>query len=196
MDEETMQWFFSGLILFGALASAVGGFGSTYVTKKAGERSQAAAKEAAARDKLELQQRLEGDKADLQAELTKLRQSLDQNTSIVFKAMNIKLDTWTKIELKSVPTGGVVDYVMLLFKSDRGRISGKARVEGSETISTFSTTANDSIPVVVPNAWIPAEKRYRNTTTLEFTITEKTDPAATLSILTKGYIDTRGREPH
>lgn len=108
--------------------------------------------------------------------------------------MNIKADVWTSIEVNSVPPG-VSDYLLLLFRSDRGRISGKVRVQGSKSEAWFSTTANDTIPVSVANLWLPEQKHYKSPTIIEFAIIE-TDAAATLTVLTAGWIDSRGREPH
>ena len=109
--------------------------------------------------------------------------------------MNIKRDLWQSVTIDSVPPGNT-DYLLLLFKSDRGRISGKARVKGSENEVSFSTTVNDTIPVAVPNLWLPDQKRYKSPTVLEFTVSEMTDTGATLTMLTNGWIDSRGREPH
>jgi hypothetical protein len=48
----------------------------------------------------------------------------------------------------------------------------------------------------VPNLWLPKEQQYKIPTILEYAVTQKTEPDATLSIFTQGWIDTRGREPH
>jgi len=48
----------------------------------------------------------------------------------------------------------------------------------------------------VPNLWMPSEKQYQVPTVIEFAVTEITDAGATLTILTKGWIDSRGREPN
>ena len=141
------------------------------------------------------QTRLENDKAELHARLEKFETTLNKNTEEVFRAMNIKREVWQSVTINTVPPG-VTDYILLLFRSDHGRISGKVRVKGSQTETSFSTTANDTIPVAVPNLWLPEQKHYQAPTTLEFLVTQKTDAGATLTVLTKGWIDSRGREPH
>jgi hypothetical protein len=97
--------------------------------------------------------------------------------------------------MKNVPAG-VTDYLLLLFVSDKGRVSGKVRAQGSDKIAFFSTTVNNKIPVAVPNLWIPKDQQYKIPTILEFSISEATEANAILSILTQGWIDSRGREPH
>jgi hypothetical protein len=69
-------------------------------------------------------------------------------------------------------------------------------VQGSPNIAYFSTTTNDTLPVALPNLWLPKEQHYQIPTIMEFAVTEKTVPDATLSIFTQGWIDRRGREPH
>ena len=78
-------------------------------------------------------------------------------------------------------------------RSDSG---WEVRVKGSQIETAFSTTANDTIPVSVPNLWMPSEKQYQVPTVIEFAVTEITDAGATLTILTKGWIDSPGREPN
>jgi hypothetical protein len=56
------------------------------------------------------------------------------------------------VEMKNVPPG-VTDYLLLLFTSDKGRISGKARIQGSDIISSFSTTVNNKIQTHPKPAW-------------------------------------------
>ena len=102
---------------------------------------------------------------------------------------------WKELEMKRVPPG-FTDYLLLLFTSDKGRISGKVRIKGSTEETSFSTTANNKIPVALRNLWVPEENQYRVPTVMQFMITEKTDPNASLSIFTHGFIDTRGNEPH
>jgi hypothetical protein len=168
-----IQTVFLILSLAGAIMSAAGAFGYAHFS-----RISSAA-----------------DKLDLQLKLDKFEAALNKNTEQIFRAMKIKVDVWTPIEVNSVPPG-VTDYLLLLFRSDRGRISGKVRVVGSQNEAWFSTTVNDTIPVSVANLWMAAEKSYKSPTVIEFTIVERTDEAATLTILTAGWVDSRGREPH
>ncbi len=149
----------------------------------------------ATNERAETVRRLERDKADLHAELTKLREAIDKNTKQVFKALNLKPEVWQSFKTDSVPSP-VADYIMLLFRTDRGRVLGKVRVKGSSIETPFSTTANKDLPVLVPNVWDPDEQHYIDPTFVEFVVTETIDPTAALTILTKGWIDTLGQEPH
>ena len=97
--------------------------------------------------------------------------------------------------MKHVPPG-VTDYLLLLFASNKGRISGKVRIKDSSEETTFSTTANNRVPVALRNVWVPEESQYKVPTILQFIITEKTSSDSALSIYTQGWIDTRGNEPH
>jgi hypothetical protein len=179
-----MYYYLIGLAFLGAVLSAAGGWGASYVARTSAEADAAVATA-----------RLESDKAELNAKLEKFETALNQNTEPVFRAMNIKRETWLAVAIDSVPPG-VTDYILLLFKSDRGRISGRVRVKGSQVETSFSTTVNDTIPVSVRNLWVPDQKQYQVPTVIEFAVTETTDAGAALTILTKGWIDSRGREPH
>ncbi len=161
------------ILLVGILLSAAGGFGSYYFGK------------------MEDQDKQRG----FDAQIANLQTSMNQNTELLYEALDVKKDVWIPVEIKSVPPG-VTDYLLLLFRSDKGRISGKVRVQGSNAISTFSTTANNTIAIAVPNVWVSSQQMYKMPTVLEFAVTEKTDPNAALSILTQGWIDRRGQEPH
>src|SRR5262249_15091796 len=121
--------------------------------------------------------------------------NFDAKTDLIFEALNVTQDVWTAVKIDSVPPG-VADYLLLLFKSNKGRISGKVRVQGSSHVAYFSTTTNDTLPVAVPNLWVPQENQYKIPTVIEFAITEKTASDATISIFTQGWVDRRGREPH
>jgi hypothetical protein len=120
---------------------------------------------------------------------------MNSRVELIYRATKIKEEIWTPVEMKNVPEG-VTDYLLLLFQSDKGRVSGKVRIKGSEEIYTFSTTANNRFPIAVRNFWLAEKGQYKVPTILEFMITEKTDVTASLSIYTQGYIDTAGREPH
>jgi hypothetical protein len=50
--------------------------------------------------------------------------------------------------------------------------------------------------VAVPNLWLPKQQHYKTPTILEYSVTQKTELDATLSIFTQGWIDSAGREPH
>jgi hypothetical protein len=117
------------------------------------------------------------------------------NLTLVFESQKLEQEVWKEVELKGVPPG-VADYALLLFKSNAGRIIGRVRIKDSSYISSFSTTVNDTIPVAVQNLWVRSEGMYKIPTVLEFSITEKPSPDASLMIYTEGYIDSRGSEPH
>ena len=171
------------ILLAGIILTALGGYGSYHFGRH--EKQEA--------DRLanEKQQALKDQIAQLQASTARMSSRVE----LIYRAAKIKEEIWTPIEMKNVPAG-VTDYLLLLFQSDKGRVSGKVRIKGSEELYTFSTTANDRIPIAVRNLWMPEKGQYKVPTILEFLISEKTDATASLSIYTQGWIDTRGREPH
>jgi hypothetical protein len=164
----------------GLLMVAAGGFGSYYF----GNLDQAAT-----------QLKLTEAQTALSAQMQKISKNLDSNFELIYRQIAVKNEVWTPVAMKNVPEG-VTDYLLLLFASDRGRISGKVRVQGTDKVSQFSTTANNKIPVAVPNLWVADAHQYKMPTILEFSITEKTDTNSSLSIFTQGWIDSRGQEPH
>jgi len=173
----------SQIVLFvGVLLSAIGGFGSYYYGKVEEEKNKRESNKA--QDELKAQIR----------ELQLNTSHISDQTELIFQALKVKAETWLEVEMKNVPPG-VTDYLLLRFTSDKGRISGKVRIKGSESISSFSTTANNKVPVAVRNLWLPKEGQYKVPTIMEFTVTEKTEPDASLSIYTQGWIDSKGREP-
>jgi hypothetical protein len=119
---------------------------------------------------------------------------VNQAVELVFQSAQLKQEVWTEIEM-DVPAG-VADYLLLLFRSNVGRISGMVRIKGSQDVSPFYTTVNNTVPVAVRNLWVPAEGQYKVPTIMEFSITEKPTPDASLSIYTAGWVDSQGREPH
>lgn len=178
----TLQTVSQIVMAVGLLLSAFGGLGSYYYGKV--EEQDAKRKADKAQDDLKIEIR------DLKASTL----NISNKTELIFQALKVKAETWMQVEMKHVPEG-VTDYLLLLFAADKGRISGKVRIQGSESISAFSTTANDRIPVAVRNLWLPAKKHYKVPTIMEFTVTEKTDPDASLSVYTQGWIDSLGMEP-
>ena len=176
-----MQTFWYAVILIGAVAAAGGGFMSSLETKKSGERSR-----------VELQQRYD----TVVGELKKFEASLDKHLTKVLDAVAAKPDDkWQSIELNNFPSL-VADYALVLFRSSGARISGKVKFKGSKSETLFSTSANNNIPLAVPNAWDPQTDLYRSPATLEYVVTNTTNPADRLSIFTAGWIDSRGAEPH
>jgi hypothetical protein len=170
------------VLLLGIVLSAIGGFGSYYF----GKLEEEANKQKSVRAQDELRARIQ----QLQASTSQI----GDKTELIYQAMKIQEETWFDVEMKNVPPG-VADYLLLLFTSDKGRISGKLRVKGSDHVASFSTTANNKVPVAVRNAWSPEEGHYKIPTVLQFSVTEKTEADASLSIYTQGWIDSRGTEP-
>jgi cell division protein FtsL len=172
------------MILFaGIILTALGGYGSYHFGRREKEEADRVADEK--------QQVLKDHIAQLQAST----EQVSSRVELIYRAAKIKEEIWTPVEMKNVPAG-VADYLLLLFQSDKGRVSGKVRIKGSEEVYTFSTTANNRIPVAVRNLWLAEKGQYKVPTILEFLISEKRDATASLSVYTQGWIDTRGREPH
>jgi len=178
----TLQTASQIVMLIGVLLSGVGVFGSFYFGKLKEAESKLISEKA--------QSELKAQINDLQANTSKN----SDKTELIFQALKIQTETWTEVEMKNVPPG-VTDYLLLLFASNKGRVSGKVRIKGSEHIAAFSTTANDKVPVAVRNLWATKEGQYKIPTVMEFTVTEKTEQDASLRIYTQGWIDSRGREP-
>lgn len=151
------SFHFQCMVLFGAIISAVGAFGLAHYKDAESARSSEKIREELA--------------------------TIKTNTSILVQSVSVKQDTWVSLKLDMVPRG-VADYLLMLFRSDRGRMIGKVRVQGSDKISTFSTTANDKLPVSIPNLW--RGDQYATPTIIEYSVTETSDPAARLTILTAG----------
>jgi hypothetical protein len=159
--------FFQWIALAGAIISALGAFGvARYKDIEAARSSE-----------------------QLRRELATIK----TNTEFLVRSAIVKQDTWVAVQIDMVPPG-VADYLLLLFRADRGRIVGKVRVKGSDQTALFSTTANDKIPVSVPNLWRGSQ--YATPTVIEYAVSEATDADARLTILTAGWIDRRGQEPH
>jgi hypothetical protein len=175
----TFQTASQMLLAFGIILSAFGGFGSYFF----GKLNQA-----------KTQNKSDEIQRDLKAQIVKLQATFDAKTDLIFQALKVKEDVWIAVNTNTVPPG-VAEYLLLIFKSDKGRISGKVRVQGSDNIASFSTSVNDTLPVAVANLWVPKEHQYKIPTVIEFTVTEKTAADSSLSIFTQGWIDSLGREP-
>ena len=182
-EPQTLQTASQFVLLIGLILSAIGGFGSYHYGKLEEAKNK--------RESDSAQNELKAQIKNLQANTSKIA----DKTELIFQALKVKTETWMEVEMKNVPQG-VIDYLLLLFTSDKGRISGKVRIKGSENISSFSTTANNRVPVAVRNLWVPEAGQYKIPTIMEFTVTEKTEPDGSLSIYTQGWIDSRGREPN
>ncbi len=196
----TLQTFFQIVLFIGIILSAFGGSGPNYSINAlyvgisfsaiGGLGSYLCGKFEA--DKT--QQELKAEIKELRADTSKTRKLLE----LIFEGPNVKKETWMEVEMKNVPQG-VTDQLLLLFKSDKGIISGKVRIKGSKDIYLFSTIPNDHIPLAVRNLWLPNEGKYKEPTIMEFAVTEKTEPDASLKIFTAGYIQDLGKpfgKPH
>lgn len=179
----TLQTISQLVATAGVILTALGGIGSYYFGKI---------------EQTEKDRKHEQEQSTLRGQLTALQESSSQiknQVELIYKATGLKDEVWTTVEMKNAPPG-VTDYLLVLFGADKGRITGKVRIKGSQDSSLFSTTVNNRTPVAVRNLWIPTEAKYATPTVIEFLITEKTSPEASLSIYTAGWVDTRGREPH
>lgn len=171
------------VLLLGVMLSAFGAYGSYHY----GKLEEAENKRGSDKAQNELKAQIK----ELQANTSQISDKAD----LIFQALKVKTEIWMEVEMKNVPAG-ITDYLLLLFASDKGRISGKVRIKGSENVASFSTTANNSVPVAVRNLWLPKEDQYKIPTIMEFAVTEKTEPDASLSIYTQGFLWSRGQEPH
>jgi hypothetical protein len=175
----TLQTVYQLVLLLGVIMTGIGGYGAYYYGKTEEKEQQ---------NKSDVIQR------DLKSQIGKLQATFDAKTDLIFQALKVKQDVWIAVETKTVPPTSA--YLMLLFRSDKGRIDGKVRVQGSESVASFSTTANDAVPVAVQNLWLPARNEYKTPIVVEFTVTQKTVLDSTLDIFTQGWIDDLGQEPH
>lgn len=179
----TLQTVSQIVLLIGVVLSAFGAYGSYHY----GKIEEAENK----RESDKAQNELKAQIKDLQANTSQISDKAD----LIFQALKVKTEAWMEVEMKNAPAG-IADYLLLLFASDKGRISGKVRIKGSENVASFSTTANNRVPVAIRNLWLPKEGQYKIPTIMEFTVTEKSEPDASLSIYTQGFIWSRGQEPH
>ena len=176
----TSQTISQSVLVLGILLTALGTGGSYYFGKI---------------EERENQRKSANVQNELNSQITKLQSTFDAKTDLIFKALKVKQDVWTSVETDMVPPG-MAEFLFLIFKADKGRISGKVRIKGSEETAYFSTSANDTTPVAVPNLWVPSERQYKVPTVIEFTVTEKSVPDFTLSIFTQGFIDSMGKAPY
>ncbi len=179
----TLQTISQLILLLGVVLTALGGYGSYHFGKIEEKEKE--------RISDQKQNELNEQITILQANTSQINTKLE----LIYQAARLREEVWTQVEMKNVPPG-VTDYLLLLFRSDKGRITGNVRIKGSQETSSFSTTANNRIPVALRNLWVPDQGQYKVPTVMEFSITEKTNAEASLSIYTQGYIDSRGTEPH
>ena len=179
----TLQTVSQIVIVIGVILSAIGTYGSYHYGKL---------------EEAENKRQSDITENELKAEIKALRANTSQindKAELIVQALKIQKEIWMEVEMKNVPPA-VTDYLLLLFASDKGRITGKVRIKGSNDIYMFSTTANNKVPIALRNLWLHKEGQYKVPTIMEFVVTEKTDPDSSLSIYTHGWIDRRGQEPH
>lgn len=175
----TLQTASHIVIFVGVILTAAGGFGSYYFGNKETARKE---KEAA-----DSQEKLQDRINDLQNKLISIQSStasIDQKISLIFKSDESATNKWTEVKILA-PV--IADYVLLTFRSSAGKISGKARIKGTETVYPFSTLVNERIPLAIKNPWLPDKKQYMTDPILEYEITETSDEKNSLSIFSAGY---------
>jgi flagellar basal body-associated protein FliL len=166
-------------IFVGVLLTAGGGLGSYYFGKREDEKKEV--QSAAAQTKL--QKRVNA----LQGKLSQIQsntESIDQKISLIFKSSETKKNKWNEVKV-SAPV--FADYIVVLFRSSSGDISGNARIRGTKEIYPFSTKVNNRLPLAVHNLWLQDKKQYMSNPILEYEITETSDEKNTLSIFSAGY---------
>jgi hypothetical protein len=179
MTAQTAQTICQVLIVVAGLVATLAGYGSFHFKGLADKERQA---------------KSDNEQSELHSRIEKLQNTYEANTTLLFSALKIKQEEWVELKTETVPP--TTAYLLLLFRSDKGRIDGKVRVKGSKNIAVFSTTANDTVPLAIQNVWSASTKKYNWPVTLELAVTEKTQSDAALSILTQGWIDDLGQEPH
>lgn len=179
----TLQTICQIIIVIGIFITAAGSFGSYYFGKSEQEIKDIEHK----KENVNLKSQVNS----LLAMTTKIAEQND----LIYSSTVVNNEEWHDVEMKHVPDG-VADYLMLLFASNTGRITGKVRIKGASEETTFSTTANNQVPVALRNLWIPEINQYQTPTIIQFMISNKTHKEASLSIYTQGWIDTLGTEPH
>ena len=175
----TLQTVSHIVIFVGVILTAAGGFGSYYFGNKGTAKKE--------KDAADSQEKLQDRINDLQNKLTSIQSStasIDQKISLIFKSDESATNKWTEVK---VLAPAIADYVLLIFRSSAGKISGNARIKGTETVYPFSTLVNERIPLAIKNHWLPDKKQYMTDPILEYEITETSDEKNSLSIFSAGY---------
>jgi len=126
----TLQTISHIVIFVGVILTAAGGFGSYYFGNKEAARKE---KEAADSQK-KLQDRIN----DLQNKLTSIQSStasIDEKINLIFKSDKSATNKWTEVKVLAL---AIADYVLLIFRSSAGKISGNACIKGTDIIYPFS----------------------------------------------------------
>ena len=167
------------VIFIGVFLTAAGGFGTYYFGKMEADKKDKAS--------IVAQGKLQNRIKDLQKELGLVQAnttSIDEKINLIFESTETKKHKWNEVKVKA-PV--IADYILLLFRSSEGRISGNVRIKGGKEIYPFSTLVNNRIPLAVHNLWLPEKKQYQSDPLLEYEITETSDEKNSLSIFSAGY---------
>ena len=167
------------VIFIGVFLTAAGGFGTYYFGKMEADKKGKAS--TAAQGKL--QNRIK----DLQKELGLIQAnttSIDEKISLIFESNEARKHKWNEVK---VIAPVIADYILLLFRSSMGKISGNVRIKGAKEIYPFSTLVNNKIPLAIHNLWLPDKKQYQADPTLEYEIVESSDEKDSLKIFSAGF---------
>ena len=134
MNAQTAQTICQVLIFVGVVLSGLAALGSNHFKGIADKQKQ---------DKSDQEQ------SELRSRIDKFQNTYEANTKLLFGALRVKDEQWVELKTETVPP--TTAYLLLLFRSDKGRIDGKIRVKGSNSVTMFSTTANDTVPLAVQN---------------------------------------------
>lgn len=161
-------------ILAGIIITGLGGFGSYYFGKKESDQKD----------------------AEFETKLNEIRTDTSSNVDMSKKIYQILVKTtegpkkeWNSIRMIEVADwfgGEGIDYMYFVFKSSSGVIRGNLRINDTEEVYSFSTMTNTNLPIAVRNLYLLEKGHFRKFPTIEYKVTEKTDPFATLSIVMVG----------
>lgn len=171
MSLQTLSFY---LIFTGAIIAAFGALGKNYYGKKESEKKEA-----------EWQKKFD----EIRSEKA-LNIDIDRKIDLLLlKSSEEPREEWNSVNMIDIADwfgGEVIDYMYFVFKSSSGIIRGELRIKGTEEEYSFSTMANTNLPIAVRNLYLPEKGHFRKLPTIEYRITEKTDPFAVLSIVMVG----------
>jgi len=95
--------------------------------------------------------------------------SINRKVEQLLYESSVSRVTWEEIEtIKIVPWLPIgIQHYFLIFKADIGSIRGRIRVKGSKDLYSFSTNANDKMPLTIHNLWIPDTNQYQHFPVIE-----------------------------
>ena len=175
MEPETIQkclFWSNAIMLFGAVLAAGGSFSAYYFGNKVNKLSE---------DKMQSTLSIVDQKVDgVDDKLT----GIDHKLTLIAETNDSQKHKWNEAKIIAP---AIADYVMLIFKSTGGRISGNCRIKGTDVIYPFSTDVNDKIQLAVKNKWQEEKGNYTEDPFLEYEIIQKSQDMDTLKIFTAGY---------